>query len=176
VLVSAEHDVDVAVDEERLEDQPQDARAGGVAAGGVDGVVKITDFPERFRPGQLLLQPGQLSGVEPPAVEHEEPDAGAGKPSQPALVAAERVVAAPFHVEAAVVDLAGRIVIPNRGVKCDAGIEQRAVRLFELGDVILRRVGRIDVVPEHHDEVEGELRAPRDHLPRDLVLRLVAAP
>ena len=61
-------------------------------------------------------------------------------------------------------------------MKRDAGLQQIAVGLVELPMVIVWRVRTVDVVAEHDDELEREPLAPGDHLPRDLDLRIVAAP
>jgi hypothetical protein len=73
------------------------------------------------------------------------------------------------------VDLLRVVVVPERGMELDAGLPQRAVGLLELRAVVGGRVRVVDVVAQHHDEVEWEALAPGDHLLSDRVLCLIAA-
>jgi hypothetical protein len=67
-------------------------------------------------------------------------------------------------------------VVADRGVKAHACIQQRLVGFLEFLLEIVRLSRRIEVVAEHDDEVERELRAPRDHLVGNFLLCLIAAP
>ena len=80
MLVAREDDVDVTVDEDRLEHQAKGAGAGAVAAGRVERMVEVADLPRGAGFPSCCAQPVELLGIERAAVEHEEPDARAGQP------------------------------------------------------------------------------------------------
>ncbi len=67
-------------------------------------------------------------------------------------------------------------MVAERGVELDAHVEQRFVRLRELLDEVLRSLPAVDVVAEHDDPVERELRVEPRHLIRDVILRRIARP
>ena len=65
-------------------------------------------------------------------------------------------------------------MIANRRVKGHALVEKRAIRLFELGVEVIGSVRRVNVVTQHHHEIEGELLMPGDHLTGHVELGLIA--
>ncbi len=67
-------------------------------------------------------------------------------------------------------------MVANRRLERHPGVEQRFVRLLELGAIVSGGMAVVDVVAEHEDQVERELLPPHDHLLRHGVLRFVAAP
>ena len=76
VLVPRQDDVDVPLDEDRLERRAQRTGAGLVAARRVERVMEEDDLPAAAGLLQPLLQPCELLGIERAAVEREEAHPG----------------------------------------------------------------------------------------------------
>jgi hypothetical protein len=66
------------------------------------------------------------------------------------------------------------VMVPERGIKLHARIEECLVRQGELLHEVRRPLAAVDVIAEHDDAVEGELRVKRHHLLRDLILLRIA--
>src|SRR5688500_5755434 len=176
MLMSGQNDIHVAIDQYWLEFGSQDARGRAIASRRVDRMMKVGDLPPGTGVSKLLMQPGELPAVQRPAVEDEEagPTAGESAP-QAHLAAAVGVIAFPTHVELLVVNLCGIVMVADRGVEGDAGIEQWLVGSLETLLVVGRCVVIVDIVAQHHDELERESNAPGIQLRGGLVLPLVAS-
>ena len=166
VIVPGEHDVDVVSHEDRLQDDTQiDRRTmpGGVR---VERMMEVTDLP--WLPGvpERRLQPLHLLRIELRAVEHDETH----------VVAGVGVVALPVHVVQLVRHVVGPVMVAKARPKRHAGLQQRRVRLLELVDEVRWLLSAVHVVAQHDDEVVGKRRMGRRHLPRDVILRLIARP
>ena len=133
---------------------------------GVERVVEEADLPVRARRPELLLQPRELRLVHVVAVQREEARAALGR--------LERVVALAAHVEPGVEALIRVVVVAERRVELDSGVEQRAVGLLELPAVVAWIVAPVDVVSQHEHELEWEIRPPLRQQARDVVLARLA--
>ena len=132
------------------------------------------DLPVRARRAQLLVQPVELLLAQVVAVEGEEAHAARGQLREPARGRAERVEPLAVHVEELVRGLVGVVVVAQRAVELDPGIEQGLVRRLELLHVVLRAVGAVHVVAEEDRELIGKFLARGDHLLGGFVLAPVA--
>jgi hypothetical protein len=126
--------------------------------------MEVADLPLFARVAQRRLDPFELFLVHQVAVEGDEADVGAGV----------GVVALPAHVVEAVVHLLRAIVVADRGLELDAGVEQRRVRLLEFLDVVGGDLAAVHVVAEHDHEVEWERAVDLRHLLGHVVLGAIA--
>ena len=81
-------------------------------------MVEKTDLPVGSRIGKFFFEPVQLLGIEVIAIERKEMN----------IALFEGIILLAVHVEEFVKALVGVVVIPERRVKLDAGIQQRLVR------------------------------------------------
>src|SRR4029079_12622492 len=131
--------------------------------------MEVRDLPVVSRSRQLLLQPRTLFRIWIGAVEREEPDA--------LLRRLEGVIQLAVHVEQLVIALPlALVVIPERGVELDAGLEHTLVRELELGLEILPPLRAIEVVADGDDQLEREALVGLGHLRPELVLFALAGP
>ena len=65
-------------------------------------------------------------------------------------------------------------MVPERGAKGHAGIEQRPIRPRELVLEVGRPLRAVEVVAEHHHQIEGKGLVRARHLRGDVELRLLA--
>src|SRR5450759_1482163 len=128
-------------------------------------MVEDDDLPIAARGLELLLEPIELLRCGVGGLEHEEADV------RPRI---EGVVEMPAHVEQLVETLFARVVVAQRRVELDAGIQERLVRKLELHVEVLRALRSDQVVPAQHDRVVLEPPVEFDHLLGELVLRLAA--
>ncbi len=126
--------------------------------------MEVGDLPLGLRLRELLLEPALLVLVHVVAVEREEADVLL-------LIGVEALAA---HAERLVVHLVRVVVIAERGVEFDLGVEQRLERLLELARVVLRPLGAVHVVAEHDRELVREHAVRLPHLLRGFDLRPVA--
>src|SRR5213080_2790170 len=104
-----------------------------------------TDLPFGLRTPQVLFYPAQLRGIHVVAIE--------GKESYIALL--ENVIPFAAHVERLVEALVvGIVMIAERGIELDSGVQHGLVGLLKLAHKIPRVVAAIDVVTQHNDEIE----------------------
>jgi hypothetical protein len=164
VLVPGEHDVHPVLDEQRFHLRAQVDFRTVPAAGGIQRVMEVGDLPPIVRGRELILEPLQLLLVHVVAVENEEAGVAFGV----------GVVAVTVHVERFVEPLRRVVVIAERGVEGNLGVEQRLIRLLELLDEVLRPFGAVDVVADHDHELERKQRSRLGQLLADLELRLRA--
>ena len=164
VLVAGEDDVEVVLDEQRLDDRPQVDFRSVPAARRIDRVMEVGDLPLRVRLRQLVLEPALLVLVHVVAVEGEE--------AHVLLLIGVEALAA--HAEVLVEALVRIVVIAERGVERDVGVEQRLVGPLELRDEVLRPLGAVHVVAEHDRELVREDRVRLPHLRAGFGLRAIA--
>ena len=109
--------------------------------------MEVTDLPVLL-PGilQLLFQPIELFGVHVVAVENEETD----------TAFLESVIVCSVHIKKLVEALVRIVVVAQRRVELDAGIQQQLVWYLELLFKIFGAAAAVDVVTEHDHEVERE--------------------
>src|SRR6185503_123623 len=110
------------------------------------------------------LEPVELLAIHVVRIEDEKLD----------VALRERIKALTVHVERFVEALVGIVVVAERGVELDAGIEQRLVRHLELLLKVLWSLSAVDVVANHDRKREVEALPVLLESPADLVLRLVA--
>src|SRR5688572_22726861 len=124
------------------------------------------DLPLRAARREFLVQPFQLLLVDVVAVEGEETDA---------VLWLEAVEPLAVHVERLVVLLDRRvIVVAERRVERDVGVEQRLIRRLELLPEVPRVLNAVDVVAGHDHEIVLEPGAPGDQLLANRFLRTAA--
>src|SRR5688572_15247768 len=163
VLMSLKHHVYSVLEEDRLQHRAE-LDLGSPAGGGIEWMVEVGNLPVRTRRGQLLLQPGDLLRIQVVAVQHEE----AG------ISLLEGAVALSAQVERLVEFLVGIIVVAQRGVELNSGVEQGLVGPLEFLGEILGTLRAVDVVAQQDRKGEREALVISDHLGPDLVLGLVA--
>ena len=146
VLVAGEDDVEVVLDEQRLDDRAQVDFRAVAAARRIERMMEEGNLPLRVRLRQLLLEPALLVLVHVVAVEREEAD----------VLLLIGVEALAVHVEGLVEALVRIVVIAERRIELDVGVEQRLVRALELRDEVLRPLGAVHVVAEHDRELVRE--------------------
>ena len=151
--MSSQDNVDVAGDEDGFEGEPQGTRAAR------DSGRRYTADDGRNRSSTRCLMPpapGAAIRVAPDRVTGCRARKSERRLTRPAARRSDsrNVVAPPVHVELAVIDLARRIVIADGGMKHYAGVQQRAIRAFELDLVVVRRARAVNVVAKHQHERE----------------------
>ncbi len=164
VVVTGEHDVHAVLHEQGLE-QHAEVDVGSMPPGvAVERMMEVHDFPRFARLLQRGLRPRELRRIQYVRVQHDESD----------VLSNVGVVPPPLHVDRRIVDGGDVVMVPQRGLKDDAGIEQRPVRPLELLFEVGRLLRAVEVVAEHQHQVVGKLLVDQPHLLGDLVLRLLA--
>ena len=127
-------------------------------------MVEVGDLPLRVRAGELVLEPALLVLIHVVAVEDKE--------AHILLLIGVEALAA--HAEILVEALVRIVVIAERGVERDVGVEQRLVGALELRDKVLRPLRPVQVVAEHDRELVRENGVRLPHLRAGLGLRAIA--
>src|SRR5258706_11336402 len=107
-------------------------------------MMEVTDLPVILRLPQRALDPRELSRVHEIAVDYEEPNIAFGV----------RVVTHAAHVEWRISLLTRIVVVPERGVELDAGVQQRPVGFLELADEVPGILTSVEIVAQHDDQLE----------------------
>src|SRR5262245_33639981 len=133
------------------------------------------NLPAGLRRAQTFVQPLQLFRSHLVRIEREEFEQDLFVFSR---AFGEVVVAPAPHIEVRISGLKLQslddVVIAERGVEFDSGLEQVLVRLLEAGFDQSLLAFLVDVVAEHERELEGRLFAMPDHLAGHGELRLIA--
>ena len=127
-------------------------------------MMEKTDLPAGSRIRKFLIEPLQLLGIEVVAVESEEVN----------IALLERIVLLAVHIEKFIEALIGIVMVPERSVKLDAGIEQGLVGDLELLLQVGWSFAPVDVVSQHDHKIKRKFLVKLQHPLRDLVLRSVS--
>ena len=139
MLVAGEDHVDAVLEEHGLEQPALQVGRAVRLARRIERMMEERDLPIRSAGGELLVEPLQLLLVDVVAVDGEEADAA---------LRLEAVVLLAVHVEVLVEALLGVVMVAERGVELDVGIQQRLVGKLELLPVVAGPFGAVEVVPQ----------------------------